>query len=144
MTESFVHSFKSSVSPLHVRLACTTAMLPHVIWTCHAPPAFYDTFLLPDAQLDYTQRSDCAPYALLQRLLLQSDMTEDNRRLSNTAIDILGHLPQDQGVEHQQLFSRDSVGAVYAVKAYSALQCTTESQRACWECHMCSLHCLRK
>ena len=62
--------------------------------------------------IDSTMTMHCyAPYALLRCLLLQSNMTEDNRRLSNTAIDILGHLAQDQGVERQQMFSRDSVGA---------------------------------
>ena len=127
-----------------MQLACSRAKLLHVVWACHAPPLFNDAFLPPDMHLDCTQRSDHALYALLQRRLLQSNMTEDNRRLSNTAIDILGHLTQDQGVEHQQLFSRDSVGAGCVVKAYSALQYTTESQRACWVSCMCSLHCLLK
>ena len=43
-------------------------------------------------------------------MLLQSDTSEDDRRLSNTAVDILGHLAQDQGPERQQVFSRDSLG----------------------------------
>ena len=37
-------------------------------------------------------------------------MTVDDRRLSDTAVDILSHLMPDQGVEHQQIFSRDSLG----------------------------------
>ena len=41
---------------------------------------------------------------------LQSNMTVDDRRLSDTAVDILGHLMPNQGVEHQQVFSRDSLG----------------------------------
>ena len=41
---------------------------------------------------------------------LQSIFTEDNRRLSDTAVDILSHLTQEQGGEQQQMFSRDSLG----------------------------------
>ena len=36
-------------------------------------------------------------------------MTEDNRRLSDTAVDILSHLVPGQEDEHQT-FSRDSLG----------------------------------
>lgn len=46
----------------------------------------------------------CLPSAL------QSTMTEDNRRLSDTAVDILTHLVPDQGAEQEQIFSRDSLG----------------------------------
>ncbi len=49
-------------------------------------------------------------------VLLQSDTTEDDRRLSNTAVDILGHLAQDQRPESQQVFSRDSLGQAFSVQ----------------------------
>ncbi len=55
-------------------------------------------------------------------VLLQSDVSEDDRRLSNTAVDILGHLAQDQRPEHQQLFSRDSLGRAFSVQP-SACHC---------------------
>lgn len=49
-------------------------------------------------------------------ILLQSGMTEDDRRLSNTAVDILGHLAQDQGLERQQVFSPDSLGRAFSAQ----------------------------
>ncbi len=54
-------------------------------------------------------------------ILLQSEMTEDDRRLSNTAVDILGHLAQDQGPERQQVFSRDSLGQAFPVQPSACL-----------------------
>ncbi len=55
-------------------------------------------------------------------ILLQSGISEDERRLSNTAVDILGHLAQDQGAERQQVFSRDSLGQAFSVQ-HSACHC---------------------
>ena len=49
-------------------------------------------------------------------MLLQSDTSENDRRLSNTAVDILGHLAQGQGPERQQVFSRDSLGRAFSVQ----------------------------
>ena len=58
-------------------------------------------------------------------VLLQSDTTEDDRRLSNTAVDILGHLAQDQRPESQQVFSRDSLGQAFS----NATLCLLSSAR---------------
>ncbi|DBB07428.1 TPA: hypothetical protein ACH3X3_008910 [Trebouxia sp. C0006] len=60
----------------------------------------------------------------------QSDVSEDDRRLSNTAVDILGHLAQDQRPEHQQLFSRDSLGAEeVGLAAMEGWQWTPDTQQ---------------
>ena len=52
----------------------------------------------------------CIFFIINGYLLLQEELRQGDRRISDTAIDILGSLAHDQGVEHQTLFSRDSVG----------------------------------